>query len=241
MGRVTTWTTAAGLGNAAGQGPLQIGELLLAFVLASLIGLERRWRGKSAGLKTQAIVGTAAALMVQISKYGFFDVVGEFVNLDPSRVAAQILSGVGFLGAGLIITRRGAVRGLTTAAAVWETTGIGMAAGAGLWLLAIVVTALHFVIVFVYPLITQRMPGADAVVDIDVGYRVGAGTLRELVATATAARWHVIRLSPQEVDGSDVSVVLSIRGGGSPDELLGSLGGLDGITRLRVMSEDELD
>src|SRR5699024_8794867 len=119
---------------------------------------------KSAGLKTQAIVGTAAALMVQVSKYGFFDVIGDGVTLDPARVAAQILSGVGFIGAGLIITRRGAVRGLTTAAAVWETTGIGMAAGAGLWLLAIVVTVLHFVIAFVYPMITRHLPGADTVV-----------------------------------------------------------------------------
>jgi uncharacterized membrane protein YhiD involved in acid resistance len=106
-------------------------------VLASLIGLERQLCGKSAGLRTQAIVGTSAALIVLVSKYGFGDVLASGrVVLDPSRVAAQIVSGVGFLGAGLILTRQGAVRGLTTAAVVWETAAIGMAAGAGLPLLA---------------------------------------------------------------------------------------------------------
>jgi len=94
----------------AGQGWLQIGELLLAFVLASLIGLERQLRGKSAGLRTQAIVGTTVSLLLLVSKYGFADVLGAGVTLDPSRVAAQIVSGVGFLGAGLTLTRHGAVR-----------------------------------------------------------------------------------------------------------------------------------
>src|ERR1700753_3797314 len=96
-----------------------------------LFGLERTVQGKSAGLRTQTIVGTAAALILLISKYGFADVLSPgSVVLDPSRVAAQIVSGVGFLGAGLIITRRGAVHGLTTAAAVWESAAIGMAGGA---------------------------------------------------------------------------------------------------------------
>jgi putative Mg2+ transporter-C (MgtC) family protein len=94
---------------------------MLAFALSSIVGLEREFRGKSAGVRTHCIVGTASALMMLVSKYGFGDVVAVgLVNLDPSRVAAQIVSGVGFLGAGLIITRR-AIRGLTTTAAViWE-------------------------------------------------------------------------------------------------------------------------
>ena len=105
--------------------------------MARLIGLERTIQGKSAGLRTQTIVGTSSALVLLISKYGFGDVLtGGTVVLDPSRVAAQIVSGIGFLGAGIIITRRGAVHGLTTAVAVWESAAIGMAAGAGLLLLA---------------------------------------------------------------------------------------------------------
>lgn len=105
---------------------------LIAFGLTALIGLEREIHGKSAGLRTQAIVGTASALILIVSKYGFSDVLSAgLVEVDPSRVAAQIVSGIGFLGAGLIITRQGAVHGLTTAAAIWECAAIGMAAAAG--------------------------------------------------------------------------------------------------------------
>ena len=115
----------------------QILLLLAALVLSAIIGLERQILGKSAGIRTQAIVGMTAALMMLISKYGFSDVLSEgIVRVDPSRVAAQVVSGIGFLGAGIILTRHGAIRGLTTAATIWETAAIGMACGAGLWWLA---------------------------------------------------------------------------------------------------------
>jgi putative Mg2+ transporter-C (MgtC) family protein len=73
-------------------------------------------------------VGLGAACFMMVSKYGFFDVLGDHVTLDPSRVAAQIVSGIGFIGGGLIFVRRDAVRGLTTAAVIWLTTAVGMAA-----------------------------------------------------------------------------------------------------------------
>jgi putative Mg2+ transporter-C (MgtC) family protein len=139
------WLADPLFGGAAQNGRHVI-ELLAAFALTTLIGLERTIQGKSAGLRTQTIVGTSSALVLLISKYGFGDVLtGNTVVLDPSRVAAQIVSGIGFLGAGIIITRRGAVHGLTTAAAVWESAAIGMAAGAALLLLATAVVFLHFV------------------------------------------------------------------------------------------------
>ncbi|MGH2719471.1 MAG: MgtC/SapB family protein [Actinomycetota bacterium] len=185
------------LATGDGQGWRQVSELLLAFGLSSTVGLERQLRGKSAGLRTQSIVGTSAALILLVSKYGFTDVlaVGTVV-LDPSRVAAQIVSGVGFLGAGLIITRRGAIRGLTTAAAVWETAAIGMAAGAGLVLLAVVVTALHFVIVLGYTALTERMLGADrAATGFRVIYEDGRGILRDVLTVCTARGWSVTSLA----------------------------------------------
>src|ERR1700691_3955296 len=111
-----SWTLAAVVPT--GQGLKQIGELVLAFGLSSLIGLEREWRQKSAGLRTHALVGLGAALFLLISKYGFSDVLGKDVILDPSRVAAQIVTGIGFIGGGLIFVRGDAVRGLTTAAIV---------------------------------------------------------------------------------------------------------------------------
>jgi putative Mg2+ transporter-C (MgtC) family protein len=155
----------------------------VAFALSSIVGAERQWRGKSAGLRTQAIVGTASALIVLVSKYGFTDViVSGRVMLDPSRVAAQIVSGIGFLGAGLIITRRGAIRGLTTAAAVWETAAIGMAAGAGLLVMAGVVTILHFVIVGPYTALVRRMPATRVgAVQRRVLYSDHRGALRLLL------------------------------------------------------------
>src|ERR1700761_9295581 len=142
----------------SGQGLKQIGELALAFGLSSLIGLEREWRQKSAGLRTHTLVGFGAALFVLVSKYGFTDVLGSRVVLDPSRVAAQVVTGVGFIGGGLIFVRSDAVRGLTTAAIVWVTAAIGMACGAGLALLALFATAAHFVAVFGYPWVATKLP-----------------------------------------------------------------------------------
>ena len=140
----------------------QVGEVFLAFGLTSLVGLERQLRGKSAGLRTHSIVGTTSALILQVSKYGFSDVIREgMVVLDPSRIAAQIISGISFLGAGLIITRQAAIRGLTTAASVWSAAAIGMAAGAGLWVLSLAVTGLHFVILLGFLPLEKRLPVFD--------------------------------------------------------------------------------
>ena len=111
----------------SGQDARQFIELGLAFFLSALIGVEREIRHKSAGLRTYTVVGTAAALFVLISKYGFTDVlIADRIVLDPSRVAAQIVSGIGFIGAGFIFVGQDRVRGLTTAATVWLVTGIGI-------------------------------------------------------------------------------------------------------------------
>ncbi len=117
----------------AGQGWLQLGEPALAFVLSSLVGLEREIRQKAAGLRTDTLVGVAAALFMLISKYGFTDTLapGRIV-LDPSRIAAQVVSGIGFIGGGVIFMRRDVVRGLTTAASVWLTAP-GPACAEGCW------------------------------------------------------------------------------------------------------------
>src|SRR5579875_1586224 len=146
--------------GAHGQGWRQIGEIAAAFGLSFLIGLERELRRKSAGLRTYTIVGTAAALFLLVSKYGFDDVlVPGHVVLDPSRVAAQIVTGIGFMGAGLIFTQGTQVRGLTTAATVWMVTAIGMACGAGLLLLAVAVTFAYFVIALGFPIVLRLLPG----------------------------------------------------------------------------------
>ncbi|WP_255257414.1 MgtC/SapB family protein [Curtobacterium sp. 314Chir4.1] len=228
----------------AGQGWVQIGEVLLAFALASLIGLERQLRSKSAGIRTQAIVGTASALMLLVSKYGFSDVlVPDHVVLDPSRVAAQVVSGVGFLGAGLILTRRGAVRGLTTAAAVWETAAIGMAAGAGLWLLALVVTALHFVVVFGYTAIVWTLSrSTEQSMTLDVVYDAGRGVLPDVLALVTAGGWRVARLVRQDTDRADATAVrIDVAGRSEGSLLVARIGEVDGVRIVDPSAADDLE
>ena len=171
-----------------GEGWLQAGELGLALVLSALIGLEREVRQKHAGLRTHTLVGVGAALFMLISKYGFTDVLQpRLVVLDPSRVAAQIVTGVGFLGAGLIFVRRDSVRGLTTAAAIWVTAAIGSAAGAGLPLLAVLATGIYFLVAVAFPVATRGSPGsATAISALRVRYPDGRGILRNVLREATA-------------------------------------------------------
>lgn len=121
-------------------------RIFVASLLGGAIGLEREYRDKAAGFRTHFLVALGSALFMIISAYGFEGVlVGDFnapVRLDVSRIAAQVVTGIGFIGAGTIIFQKNAVRGLTTAAGVWVTAAIGMACGGGMYILAIVSTAL---------------------------------------------------------------------------------------------------
>jgi putative Mg2+ transporter-C (MgtC) family protein len=147
------------ISEVSGQSVAQLIDLGLAFLLSAAVGLERELRNKSAGLRTLTLVGTTAALFLLVSKYGFTDViVAERIVLDPSRVAAQIVTGIGFIGAGLIFVDQNRVRGLTTAATVWMVTAIGMACGAGLPWLALASTGAYFIVALIFPLILRVLP-----------------------------------------------------------------------------------
>lgn len=118
-------------------------RILLAGICGGIIGYERKSRNKEAGIRTHLIVASGAALIMIVSKYGFSDILGDKgIALDPSRIAAQIVTGVGFLGAGMIFMRKNTISGLTTAAGIWATSAIGMAIGSGLYLLGIVTAVL---------------------------------------------------------------------------------------------------
>ena len=106
--------------------------MIFSIVLGFFIGLERKTRAKEAGVRTHTIVCFGSCLLMIISKYGFSE-----LQSDASRIAAQIVSGIGFIGAGMIVYRKNVVHGLTTAAGVWATAGIGMACGAGLYFVAL--------------------------------------------------------------------------------------------------------
>jgi putative Mg2+ transporter-C (MgtC) family protein len=226
----------SGLGVPNGQGLRQIGELGLAFGLSALIGLEREWRQKSAGLRTHTLVGFGAALIVLVSKYGFTDVLnGNSVILDPSRVAAQIVSGVGFIGGGLIFVRGDAVRGLTTAATVWLTAAIGMACGAGLAILALVAALAYFVTVFGFRELAARLPRSPyAGFGLRVVYADGRGILREVLRVCTGEGFTIARVATHTLEsafgaGPAVAVDLELQGRPTAEELAARLSELDGV------------
>ena len=116
-------------------------RIFIAGLLGGAIGLEREYRAKEAGLRTHFLVGLGSGLFMVLSAHGFDDVVlNEAIRHDVSRIAAQVVSGIGFIGAGCIIFQKHAVRGLTTAAGLWVAAAIGMAAGAGMYAVAVAAT-----------------------------------------------------------------------------------------------------
>lgn len=118
-------------------------RIFVAGLMGALIGLEREYRAKEAGYRTHFLVSMGSALLMIVSQYGFDTLLGETgIGLDPSRIAAQVVTGIGFIGAGTIIINKQIVRGLTTAAGVWVTSGIGLAIGAGMYVLGICATFL---------------------------------------------------------------------------------------------------
>lgn len=125
-------------------------EFLLRIVAAALmggaIGLEREYRAKGAGFRTHFLVALGSALLMILSQYGFMELLEKHkdldIGLDPSRIAAQVVSGIGFIGAGTIIFQKHVVKGLTTAAGIWVVGAIGMGCGAGLYVLSIATTVL---------------------------------------------------------------------------------------------------
>lgn len=123
-----------------------LGRLLLAAALGGLIGLERETLNRPAGLRTHLLVSMGSALVILVSMYGFMDIKNRIpgTSYDAARVAAQVVSGIGFLGAGTILREGATVRGLTTAASLWTVAGIGLAAGTGMYIPATVTAVLVY-------------------------------------------------------------------------------------------------
>lgn len=117
-----------------------IARIILASICGLLIGYERQNRSKAAGVRTHCLVACASALMMILSKYAYLDVMemyGDLMKIDPSRIASGVVSGIGFLGAGTILTHKQTVAGLTTAAGLWATAGVGMAIGSGMYVVGV--------------------------------------------------------------------------------------------------------
>lgn len=253
MSGVLDWT---------GQGGAQIGDLLLAFGLSALVGAEREVKQKSAGLRTHTLVGLSAALIMLVSKYGFMDVLANGrVVLDPSRMAAQIVSGIGFIGGGVIFMRRDVVRGLTTAASVWLTAALGMACGAGLPILAAITTCAHFIIMLGFPYVVRRLPRERRrATDLRISYQAGHDLLRRILLKCGELRFaidHVRmdhnqdfgapddmadmdRLAPAERLGAGtITMQFQVKGKRPVSLLIAALSELEGIREVGTINEDE--
>ena len=223
--------------DARGQTFLQLGELTLALVLSSLIGLEREFKMKSAGLRTHTLVGVAAALIMLVSKYGFTDVITRYeIVLDPSRVAAQIVSGIGFIGGGLIFVQRDVVRGLTTAAIIWLTAAVGMACGAGLPLLALFVTGAHFLVVYGYTPLARRILSEQA--DVQVQYQPGKGAVEKIMQMCAGRGFTIQEFAVEQAESVAESetraIHLQLVGRRGTQALVISLGDIKGVVSVRM-------
>ena len=138
-----------------------LGKLLIAAILGGIIGWERHRRGRPAGLRTHLLVCIGVTLMMLVSEHIFVQYQGykndSILRIDPARIAAQVITGIGFLGAGTIIRSRGSIRGLTTAASLWVVAGIGLAVGSGFILPAVFTTVLTIAILILNALVEKRL------------------------------------------------------------------------------------
>jgi putative Mg2+ transporter-C (MgtC) family protein len=215
--------------------------VLLALVLSTVIGLEREAGAKAAGLRTHALVGLSAAVIMVISKYGFADLLGlDHIALDPSRIAAQIVSGIGFLGGGMIFVHRSAVRGLTTAATIWVVAAVGMACGGDLPVLATVVTVLYLVIVRGGGWVQRNVTRMIGHHHLRVTYRDGHGVLRRVLEECGRLNLAVLETSAERQDRDGlVTVVLTLSGKNHLHHLAGVVSELAGVVEVGAGDADD--
>ncbi len=216
-------------------------SIALAVVLSLLIGAEREYFSKAAGMRTTTLVGLGSAVFTVVSREGLWLLPGMPADgVDGSRVAAQVVTGIGFLGAGLIFVRRDSVRGLTTAAGMWFVASVGMAAGAGLPDIAIAATLAYLVITIGVRPLSARMPSSPSSYrTIALTYLDGKGVLRAVMETIGS---HGVTVADLRVDGDDgktrdggrlMTVSIEVRGNGAALTSLavdlGQLGGVESV------------
>ncbi len=177
-------------------------RLVTATVLAGLVGLDRERRRSAAGLRTHALVGMSSCLLMIVSAFGFADILGTpGVGLDPSRIAAQIVTGIGFLGAGTIIAHGDSVRGLTTAASIWSVAAVGIAVGCGMYRAAILGTALALLLLLVLRPVERRLDTRWRKQTISLLYNPSIVTIETLLAALRQINLDVAALSVETQAG----------------------------------------
>jgi putative Mg2+ transporter-C (MgtC) family protein len=209
-------------------------RLFVAAALGGAIGLERELRERQAGLRTHLVVCVGSALFTLVSAYGFTD---WGVRVDPTRIAAQIVTGIGFLGAGAIIRQGLSVRGLTTAATLWLVAAIGMATGAGYWDAALITTFGALLILgplrtIAYRGLVRFRPALHRLlVEIPAG-----GSPAPIIDAIERQRGRVVSLEvAQEGDRRSVAVDVELATGGSAPAVVAGVAEIDGVLEVRWM------
>lgn len=202
-------------------------RLVLAALFGTIIGLDREYREKEAGFRTHFLVSLGSALMMIVSQYGFSEILThDGVSLDPSRIAAQVVSGIDFIGAGTIIFNHQIVRGLTTAASLWATAGIGLTAGAGMSWLALAATILTLVALEGLSLVFRSLGSRRMVVVFSASDRAGVADTLDRIRTDgyMVVSYEVV---PQVVGGDGityrVTMVVKAKPGSDNNQLLALL------------------
>ena len=202
-------------------------RLVLAAIFGTIIGLDREYREKEAGFRTHFLVSLGSALMMIVSQYGFSEILThDGVSLDPSRIAAQVVSGIGFIGAGTIIFNHQIVRGLTTAASLWATAGSGLTAGAGMAWLALAATILTLVALEGLSLVFRSLGSRRMVVVFSASDRTGVADTLDRIRTDgyMVVSYEVV---PQVVGGDGityrVTMVVKAKPGSDNNQLLALL------------------
>lgn len=219
--------------------------LALAFSLSLIVGVERQWHRKHAGVRTHVLVGVGSALFTLVSAHGFPHAITELTLMDPSRIAAQIVSGIGFLGAGVIFVRQDIVSGLTTAASIWMTAAIGMACGAGMPIIAMLGMSIHLVTTILIPLLRNRLR-TRRLDDVRVTYKSGMDVLRSVLAAAAELELQTTLKHARIYDETRKrpryeAVFTFTKDRARTERLIATVSSLPGVLSVHVVGDDEDD
>lgn len=212
-------------------------RLLLAGIMGAVIGLDREYRAKEAGYRTHFLVSLGSALIMIVSQHGFGEILDTpNVNLDPSRIASQVVTGIGFIGAGTIILHKQIVRGLTTAAGIWATSGIGLAIGAGMYTLGISATILTLIGLEVLSFLFKSVGMKSSAVEFSTENKE---TLNQLVKKFNSKDFMIVSFQMDERRVSEVisyhvTMVIKSKKNNNEGTLLAQLQDFEDVTIHRI-------
>ena len=212
-------------------------RLLVAGILGAIIGLDREYRAKEAGYRTHFLVSLGSALIMIVSQYRFQEIIKEnSVTLDPSRVAAQVVSGIGFIGAGTIILQKQIVRGLTTAAGIWATAGIGLAVGAGMYAIGIATTVLTLIGLELLSYIFKSVGMKSSMIAFSTNNK---DTLKQIADRFNSKDYMIVSyemqtLHPGEMESYQVTMVIKSKRNNDEGHLLSLMQNFPDVTVQRI-------